>query len=114
MVKCSDYPSDFEPKNSGTMTDVETGKEIRFDIERQVCLTQTDKPDKFLVLQELKFDGGKKEIRIGYYIRVKKEGSRKGKWWWGESCPFVLRDDLVELIKKAQIEGILPEEIKPD
>lgn len=96
------------------MKDGENGNKIRFDIERQVCLIQTDKPDKLLVLQELKFDERKPEIRIGYYIRVKKEGRRKGKWWWGQSCPFVLRNDFVELIKKAQIVGILPREIKTE
>lgn len=107
MIKCSDCPSDFEPKDSGTMTDID-GKKREFNIGNQVCLLQTEKSDKFFVLQELTFkDNGEKILRMGYYIRIKKEGKRKGKWGWGQFCPFIPRNDLVELIKKAKKEGML-------
>lgn len=108
MSNCLDCPPDFECKKEGKMTDID-GNKLKFKIERQICLPQSNKPDKFFVLQELTFDGGNKEIRIGYYIRAKK-GKRAGKWAWGQFCPFLPRNDLVKLIKKAQREGILPKE----
>ena len=41
--------------------------------------------------------------RIGYFI-VGEQGRAKGKWWWGQSCPIILRRDLLRLIKKAKKE----------
>ncbi len=109
MTKCSDFPSDFQPKDSGTMTDID-GNKREFKIGKQICLPQTNMPEKFFVLQELTFDdNGDKLLRFGYYIRAKK-GKRNGKWAWGQFCPFIPRDDMVKLIKKAQKEGILPRE----
>ncbi|HLB72229.1 MAG TPA: hypothetical protein VJJ51_14395, partial [Candidatus Methanoperedens sp.] len=74
-------------------------------------MPQTNKPDKIFVLQELTFGNGNKEIRIGYYI-VGKNGKMKDKWAWGQFCPFFPKNDLEDLIKKAQEEGILSKEHK--
>ena len=44
--------------------------------------------------------------RIGYYI-VGKKGNRKGKWTWGQFCPFIPPDDLKKLLKKAKKERVI-------
>lgn len=51
-------------------------------------------------------DIGDIEYRIGYYI-VGKNGTKKGKWTWGQYCPMIPANDLVHLIKKAVEEGTI-------
>jgi hypothetical protein len=49
---------------------------------------------------------GDVEYRLGYYI-IGKNGRAKGKWVWGQFCPFIPRRDFKKLIKKAQKEGTI-------
>ncbi len=46
---------------------------------------------------------GETEYRFGYYM-VGKNGNRKNKWTWGESCPIIPKEDFDKLIKKAKQE----------
>jgi len=62
--------------------------------------------EKIFVLQEILFKDGKKELRLGYYI-IGKKPRAKGKWVWGQFCPFFPKKDLIKLIEKAKKEGIL-------
>jgi len=89
----------------GCITDI-TGKKIKFEIKRQVTLEQSNYPKKTFVLQELHFENGKKQIRIGYYIIGKKPGARD-RWVWGQFCPFFPKQDLNKLIRKAKRKGII-------
>lgn len=43
------------------------------------------------------------EYRIGYYM-IGKNGHRKDKWTWGESCAIIPKEDFDKLIKKAKKE----------
>jgi len=95
----------LEINKKGGITDI-NGKRINFEVKKQVTLKQSNYPKKIFVLQELQFENGKKEIRIGYYI-VGKRGRAKGKWTWGQFCPFFPKKDLVKLIKKAKSSGII-------
>ncbi len=92
-------------KREGSLTDID-GDRKTFKIGKYVTLRQSNYPGKIFVLQEILFGDEKKEIRIGYYIIGKKPRS-KGKWVWGQYCPFFPRKDLKELIKKAKGKGIL-------
>lgn len=49
---------------------------------------------------------GEIEYRIGYYM-VGKNGTKKNKWTWGESCPIIPGKDLNKLIKKAKKEKVI-------
>jgi len=49
---------------------------------------------------------GDVEYRFGYYI-VGKIGRAKGKWVWGQFCPFVPKEDFSKLLNKAKQEGTL-------
>lgn len=92
-------------KNSGSLLDI-TGKRENFKIGRYVTLRQSNYPEKIFVLQEILFKDGKKELRLGYFI-IGKKPRAKGKWVWGQFCPFFPKQDLIKLIEKAKKEGIL-------
>ncbi|OGZ00087.1 MAG: hypothetical protein A2945_00085 [Candidatus Liptonbacteria bacterium RIFCSPLOWO2_01_FULL_52_25] len=49
---------------------------------------------------------GNIEYRLGYYM-VGKNGNRKNRWTWGESCPIIPRKDFAKLIAKAKKEGTI-------
>ncbi len=89
----------------GVIADI-NGKRINFEVKKQVTLRQSNYPEKTFVLQELQFENGKKEIRLGYYIIGKKPRS-KGKWVWGQFCPLFPKKDFIKIIKKAKTAGII-------
>jgi hypothetical protein len=89
----------------GIITDIH-GRRIKFEIERQVTLRQRDYPEKVFVLQELHFENGNRQIRVGYYI-IGKKGRARGRWVWGQFCPFFPKQDLNKLIQKAKRAGII-------
>jgi len=92
-------------KKNGMLIDI-NGVKKRFTIDKEVRLTQSDYPEKVFVLQEILFEDGKKEIRIGYYI-IGKKPKMKGKWVWGQYCPIIPKEDFEKLIELAKKEGIL-------
>lgn len=49
---------------------------------------------------------GNIEYRFGYYM-VGKNGIRKNKWIWGQSCPIIPRQDFNKLLNKARREGTI-------
>ena len=46
---------------------------------------------------------GEVEYRIGYYM-IGKNGNKRGKWTWGESCAIIPKEDFDVLIAKAKKE----------
>lgn len=104
MSKVKELPK-LTIKNSGSLVDI-NGKRKKFRIGKYVTLRQSDCPEKIFVLQEILFEDGKKELRIGYYI-IGKKPRVKGRWVWGQYCPFFPKQDLKKLIEKAKKKGIL-------
>ncbi|MDO8664254.1 MAG: hypothetical protein Q7K44_01740 [Candidatus Liptonbacteria bacterium] len=49
---------------------------------------------------------GDVEYRFGYYM-LGKNGNRKNRWTWGESCPIIPKKDFTKLITKAKREGTI-------
>jgi hypothetical protein len=92
-------------KKKGQITDI-NGRKIKFKVGKYVTLPQSDYPKKIFVLQEILFETGKKEIRIGYYI-IGKKSKMKGKWVWGQFCPLFPKKDLKRLLEKARKERII-------
>jgi len=62
--------------------------------------------DKVALLQELEFEDGTKELRLGYYI-IGHTGRFKGKWAWGQFALFIPAKDLVKLTEKGKEKGII-------
>jgi len=76
------------------------GSSRPFLIEDEIVQRQSNFPNKFFVLQKLKFDGDVREIRLGYYI-IGIKPKMKGKWTWGQFCPLLPKADFEQLIKTA-------------
>lgn len=53
-----------------------------------------------------KLKKGEREYRFGYYM-VGKNGIKKNKWTWGESCPIIPKKDFFKLINKARKENVI-------
>jgi len=68
----------------------------------EVWQKQSDHPDKHLLLQLIALEDGRKEIRVGYYIKVRTEGPNFGRFWWGESALMAPLQDFKALISKAE------------
>lgn len=96
-------PTDFGKWKPLTLVD---STKTKFKINDEVSLRQSDYPEKEFVLQELEYEDGRKEIRIGYYI-IGKKGRAKGKWVWGQFNPHFPKDDLYRLLEKAKKKGLI-------
>ena len=69
-----------------------TGEKRHFTIEDEIRKTQSNKKDKIIVLQKLRFQDNEVVLRLGYYI-VGKLPKMKNKWTWGQYAPFIpIRD----------------------
>jgi len=64
------------------------------------------KGDKLALLEELEFEDGSKELRLGYY-KIGHRGRMKGKWAWGQYALFIPADDLLKLIERGKEKGII-------
>lgn len=91
---------------TGHMTDI-FGRKKTFKIGKHVMLPESgygteEYPAKMLVLQEITSDNTT-SIRICYYIYSKKASH----WMFGQYAPFILKQDLKQLLKLAKAEGII-------
>jgi len=75
---------------------------INWVIKRRIVLAQSDFPKKAVVLEELEGPGGRKELRLGYYII-----NRRGRWQWGQFASMIHKHDLERLIEIAKEKGFL-------
>lgn len=73
--------------------------------EAWTFMPQSDYPEKVFVIERLR-NKDKLEYRFGYYI-VSKYGRTRGRWVWGQFCPFIPAKDFKMLIGKAQSEGTI-------
>lgn len=87
-----------------------------WEIEAESYREQTNYPLKVFVVQRLRLGEiqgdrlrakmgarvGDIEYRIGYYIV-----SGAGKWWWGQYCPFIPKEDFEPLLGQARADGTI-------
>lgn len=81
--------------------------------EKWMFKQQSDHDEKIFLVERFKTVDMKSPIsnskakigvlsyRIGYFM-VGKNGNRKEKWTWGESCAIIPREDFNKLIKEAK------------
>lgn len=105
-------PKVFKTKN------VEREGKNTWALEAWTFLVQHDYPEKLLLIERLRHvtaEGtmqpwnakpGDVQYRFGYYV-VGRIGKAAGRWWWGESAPFIPHADLQALLDKAREEGTL-------
>lgn len=60
-----------------------------------------DNSGKIIVLQKLKFDDGRHELRLGYYIIGRRDGM-KGKWTWGQFAILLPMADFIAISEEAR------------
>ena len=79
-------------------------KLLRFEIVDEIRHTQSDFPEKIICLQQIRFEDGQEQLRLGYYIIGKLEGM-KGKWVWGQYATFLPKKDFANIFHEAQRRG---------
>lgn len=75
-------------------------------ITHEIGQRQSDDPTKEMRLQRVQFEGGRVELRFGYYIIGKKPGGL-GRWLWGQYAPLMPIGDVRALIWAAEAKGWL-------
>lgn len=80
------------------------GFKLGYTIKDEICVTQSDLPSKILCLQNIEFDDGRKEVRLGYYI-IGKKPKMLGRWVWGQYAALMPVKDFKKLIRKAEEKG---------
>lgn len=69
---------------------------------------QSDDSDKVILIEELLWDDGRKEIRLGYYTTTADSApKRSGVWTWGQFALMAPEADLKELLAFAKEKGFL-------
>src|SRR5713226_9637063 len=76
------------------------GARWHFTVTDEIVIEQSDLLEKRICLQQITFDGEKKELRLGYYI-IGKKPRMLGKWVWGQFAPFIPMADFDKLVHKA-------------
>jgi len=83
------------------------GGSRHFEVKKFASIVSSNsKRGKIALLQELEFQDGKKELRLGYYI-IGHKGGMKGKWAWGQYALFISAGDLVKLVERGKEKGII-------
>lgn len=80
------------------------GSIYTFKIKDEICRPQSDYPEKMLCLQLIEWQGGEKELRLGYYI-IGKKPKMRGKWVWGQFASMMPTKDFEAIIKDAVNKG---------
>lgn len=66
----------------------------------------SNNPEKAICLQLIQFAADDDpEVRVGYYMIGKKEGTKKGKWTWGQYALMTKPEDLLVVFEKAMKKG---------
>ena len=96
------------PSNKGKLCWAQkpNGKHFCFTITGEIHIEQTGKPDKLIYLQRLKFEDGRVELRLGYYI-IGKKPARRGRWVWGQYATMIPVADFRRIINRAERRGWL-------
>ena len=77
---------------------------LRFTILDEIRRTQSDQPGKIICLQRVRFDDGRHEIRLGYYI-IGKLPRMRGKWVWGQFATLMPVKDFAFIVAEARSRG---------
>jgi len=68
-------------------------------------ITEMQNEEKAIYLQKLKFDDGRTELRLAYWIIGSKGKRMSGKWTYGQSATMLPREILESIIEKAITKG---------
>jgi hypothetical protein len=106
------FKSDKRNNKNISMKDIGRKGELIFKRESCKFIKQNSIKEKVFIIEKFVKSNSKGklthnhkkgdiEYRIGYYI-VGKNGTKKGKWTWGQFCPLIPKKDLTKIIKELQ------------
>ena len=72
-------------------------------IDEDIFLAKSNSKKAFC-LHKIRYENGKEEFRIGYYMIAHKP-SRRGKWAWGQFAPMMTKDEMTEIFDKLKAKG---------
>src|SRR5882757_2101491 len=79
--------------------------ELYYTITDEICVPQSDMPEKILCLQRMEFEKDKRiEVRLGYYI-IGKLPKMRGRWVWGQFAALMTLQDFRKLVRQAEKKG---------
>ncbi|MBM3322624.1 hypothetical protein FJY69_04010 [candidate division WOR-3 bacterium] len=74
---------------------------MSFEVVDECTWSPKDNDEKALCVHKLRFDDGREEYRIGYYM-IGKKGKGRGKWLWAQYAPMMHAVDLKHLFDLAR------------
>jgi len=89
----------------GSFTPKGMPKEVKipYTISKVVWGQQSNAPDKVILIEELLWGDGRKELRFCY----RTQDHKKGRWWWGQFALMVPVKDIEELLQLAKEKGLI-------
>lgn len=78
-------------------------EKLHYKISKVVWGQQSNALDKVILIEELLWSDGRKELRFCY----KTQTAKKGLWWWGQFALMVPVEDIEELLQLAKENGLI-------
>jgi hypothetical protein len=82
------------------------GTPLHYTVEDEVSFVAPSNPGKAFYLHKLRFEDGRVEFRICYYMIAYKP-RMKGKWAFGQFAPMMTGEEMAMLFRRAQEKGWL-------
>jgi hypothetical protein len=80
------------------------GKPLVYEVVEEDCFVAPSNKRKAFCLHKLRFEGGREEFRIAYYMIAEKPRMR-GKWAWGQFAPMMTAGEMRMIFQRAQQKG---------
>ncbi|MFA4836070.1 MAG: hypothetical protein WC749_08400 [Dehalococcoidia bacterium] len=74
-------------------------------IDEDIFLAPSNKRKAFC-LHRLRFEDGREEFRIAYYM-ISEKPRMRGKWAYGQSAPMMTKEELILIFERARGKGWL-------
>ena len=80
------------------------GVTVSYTVEDEIHRRQGDDGGKVLVLQRLRWNDGRDELRLAYYM-IGQRGRSRGRWVFGQYAAMLPPDDFRWLVDEARVRG---------
>ena len=90
-------------EGSSTPKGMSKKEKFPYKISKVVWGQQSNAPDKVILIEELLWGDGRKELRFCYRTQT----HEKGLWWWGQFALMVPVKDIEELLQLAKEKGLI-------
>jgi hypothetical protein len=80
------------------------GKPLIYEVIGDEIFLAPSNARKVFVLQKLKFDDGREELRIAYYM-IAEKSRMIGKWAFGQFAPMMTKEEMKIIFEKAKNKG---------